>query len=526
MYVQKYKKLLKDITLMINIMEEWKIVPGFSIYSASKLGNVKNDETQRTLTPYKTLNGYTSLNMKNDQHKIKSITVHRIIAQTWIPNPENKLTVNHKNKIRDDNRMENLEWATNQEQAEHKISFNKNNNVSIDNTMKKSVWKCDLETKERLTYYGSLRDASTDLNGTQKGEREIGQCALGRIDSAFGFFWEYGVINNENDNNENVNNVTNEKWELYKKTGRSTYYISDHGNVKNKEKLLKKSKNDRGYIIISINGKVVIVHRMVAEQFIPNPNKYGVVNHKDGNKSNNLSTNLEWVTDKENSQHAVDTGLRKNIRKVIQYDDNNNIIKIFNSATEAGKMLNINFRLIHIHCKGESSMQNYKFKYLSDADDSINNKIDINTIPVRRNNIQKKKVVQYDDNHNIINVFNSIDECAETLNLNRMTVRKYCEGKPKKKADINLKSLSEFDDLENKKIDVKTLPKIDDHKIKNEFNTNKAISIYNKNDGMLIETMNDHNEISKKYGLAFKTIIKHCNGEIKYSKSQYNFKFA
>ena len=80
-------------------------------------------------------------------------------------------------------------------------------------------------------------------------------------------------------------------------------------------------KSGVGYfqICTTVNDKRknIKVHKAVAESFIDNPNNLPVVNHKDGNKENNNVDNLEWVTHKENSRHAIDLGL-------LSYDSNNN----------------------------------------------------------------------------------------------------------------------------------------------------------------------------------------------------------
>lgn len=64
-----------------------------------------------------------------------------------------------------------------------------------------------------------------------------------------------------------------------------------------------------GYLRVKIRGKRRNIHRLLAITFIPNPNNYPVVNHKDGNKLNNLLSNLEWCTVNDNNAHAQKTGL-------------------------------------------------------------------------------------------------------------------------------------------------------------------------------------------------------------------------
>ena len=75
--------------------------------------------------------------------------------------------------------------------------------------------------------------------------------------------------------------------------------------------ILQARQSSNGYLIVTLDGKQLSVHRLVATHFLPNPYNYSQVNHKDGNKLNNHYSNLEWCTAKQNMQHAFETGLRK-----------------------------------------------------------------------------------------------------------------------------------------------------------------------------------------------------------------------
>jgi hypothetical protein len=106
--------------------------------------------------------------------------------------------------------------------------------------------------------------------------------------------------------------------------GSGIYFVSDHGRVysiaRGAEKFLRLSLDSDGYRIFTPylkGGKTTTkVHRLVATAFCRNSNKIikDQVNHKDGNKSNNHYTNLEWVSHTENQRHAYRMGLNRGAR--------------------------------------------------------------------------------------------------------------------------------------------------------------------------------------------------------------------
>ena len=125
------------------------------------------------------------------------------------------------------------------------------------------------------------------------------------------------------------------------------YEVSRSGEVRNIKtgRILKHALNIRNYHFVNLcneNGpKSKVIHRLVAIAFIPNPENYPQVNHKDGNKINNHVSNLEWVTNQMNAKHAHETGLNDSIIGENHYKSKltkNQVIEIRNRAANGESM--------------------------------------------------------------------------------------------------------------------------------------------------------------------------------------------
>lgn len=166
----------------------------------------------------------------------------------------------------------------------------------------------------------------------------------------------------------------------------SLYQISNTGKIKSlqryvcskngskqliKEKIRKTSITTAGYeyVVLANKGenKTLLVHRLVAETFLPNPFNLKCVNHKDENKHNNNVSNLEWCNYEYNNTYK-DIHLRRNkdntTRKVIQYDLDMNEIKRWDSIIEAANNFNTHSSNIMKCCIGERNHVNgFKWRY-------------------------------------------------------------------------------------------------------------------------------------------------------------------
>lgn len=120
-------------------------------------------------------------------------------------------------------------------------------------------------------------------------------------------------------------------------------------------KILKENKLANGYLKVCLsangNSKLHYVHRLVAQAFIPNPNHYPMVNHKDEDKTNNLVENLEWCTAKYNN--AYSDVWRSRRKKILQFSKNMLLINTYISQCEAERKTGINQAHISECCLGK-----------------------------------------------------------------------------------------------------------------------------------------------------------------------------
>lgn len=169
-------------------MNELKSIPGFKNYVATRSGEIFRvyGNRLRKLKPNIKKSGYAYVTLVTSDGELKCRRVHRVIAETFIPNPLGLPHINHLNEIKTDNRVDNLEWCT------AKYNANYGNRISkIVTKVSIAVKAIDPITGKEVARYRSMTEASNSVIGASI--PHISNCCLGKRKTSGGYILE--VVN-------------------------------------------------------------------------------------------------------------------------------------------------------------------------------------------------------------------------------------------------------------------------------------------------------------------------------------------
>lgn len=322
----------------------FKTIPNYPNYIINKEGTIKNIKLGTTMRPSYVNNKpklYPIVHLNNPT-KTKC-RVHRLVAQTFIPNPNNKPQADHIDRDIKNFNADNLRWATSKENRKNQKTPEKNdgNAISIivtfeDGTEKE--YRCAADAcKEHGFLQGKI---SACIRGKRKSHH----------DCKFRLKLQQDILENEIWTPILTTELKNKGWN-----------VSNLGHVKDTCGRIKKGTITE-YYRVNIGGKRYAVHRLVLESFkgkSSDPNKTQV-NHINEIKLDNRLENLEWVTSSENTIHSLG-------KKFIKCK-NNKIIKKFNTVSEAANDIDFTRKRTYLfkHLKknnGEITLNGFIWKY-------------------------------------------------------------------------------------------------------------------------------------------------------------------
>lgn len=203
------------------------------------------------------------------------------------------------------------------------------------------------------------------------------------------------------------------------------YKISNLGRVRTtirrgcSVEFMKPSTNKDGYLIVYLrwDGKTrgFTIHRLVALAFIPNPNNYPEVNHKDEDKTNNCVDNLEWCTHLYNVHYGTGTERRADSsrRDINQYDKQGNFIKCWHGVRKTCNALGLNISNIVQCCAGNTKTYGGFIWLYADTpslEENLRARVEWLKSKYHSRYAKGVTITQRDMDGNVVNVFHSMQE--------------------------------------------------------------------------------------------------------------------
>lgn len=291
-----------EYAVPVRVLDEelWKDIPGFPNHQAHPEGEIRVKKTKKLLRCESRNKEY-----RETQLDKQSVKVHRIIAETFIPNPERLPQVNHINGDKRANNCDNLEWVSSLENMTHALSTGLRVNKGPPKPVKVTM------RSGKIINYPSMKDAAFALGVTESTVQHL----MAKTGVYFGenyrkkekeWIWKIERCKIAKDDVEE-RDVEMEGYE---------YLIARADGVI----LTKKHRTAIGsvqgnYVMVgsmSINGKrtMTTAHRIIATTFLPNPENKPYIIHKNGDRLLNCVSNLQWCSSKESAAHSKQIGSR------------------------------------------------------------------------------------------------------------------------------------------------------------------------------------------------------------------------
>ena len=168
----------------------WKDISDYPNYMVNENGEIYSKVRKKLLKPIINKFGYARVGLYKN-NTVKWLAVHRIVAQAFIPNPNNLQQINHINENKLDNRVENLEWCT----PSYNINYGLRNKVVSEkltehknSTVAKRIQQISKETGEVIKIWNSTREIERELGIPHS---NIYACCTGKRKTRKGYIWRY-----------------------------------------------------------------------------------------------------------------------------------------------------------------------------------------------------------------------------------------------------------------------------------------------------------------------------------------------
>ena len=169
----------------------FKKIKGFENFIIYEDGTIINTKTGNKRLPTLDKDGYLRITLQQANGKSTTRYIHRLLAEAFIPNPENKETVNHKDENKLNNNLNNLEWMTRKENDNYGTRNARIARFSGENYNHKEVIMCEKVTHEPIQNFKSIADALEFLKKNRTNTYAISKVCKGKALSAYGYWWKY-----------------------------------------------------------------------------------------------------------------------------------------------------------------------------------------------------------------------------------------------------------------------------------------------------------------------------------------------